>query len=116
MRLYTDLYRTGGWTAVQKERRKKERAASRERERAAAREEREREQRRERERERSHLGNLKVKAQRAKEARALVLNSVERKPPPLPYSAEKRQACCPFSLTNTNQQPTTNQPTHSVTE
>ena len=50
MRLYTDLYRTGGWTAVQKERRKKERAASRERERAAAREEREREQRRERER------------------------------------------------------------------
>ena len=43
MRLYTDLYRTGGWTAVQKERRKKERAASRERERAEKRERRERE-------------------------------------------------------------------------
>ena len=84
MRLYTDLYRTGGWTAVQKERRKKEKRA-------------------ERERERSHLGNLKVKAQRAKEARALVLNSVERKPPPLP-----REETGVLSVLIDEHQPTTN--------
>ena len=103
MRLYTDLYRTGGWTAVQKERRKKERKSSEQRERESSSERRERERAEKRERERSHLGNLKVKAQRAKEARALVLNSVERKPPPLP-----REETGVLSVLIDEHQPTTN--------
>jgi len=48
-------------------------------------------------------GNLKVKAQRAKEARALVLNSVERKPPPLP-----REETGVLSVLIDEHQPTTN--------